>query len=117
MPAMNRARDLGMRRGRALRLALADEFRETRLAAGISQQHLARITGLGQSRVSRTERNMRDALPIDEAPVHAEALGLRLHLKAYPIGSPARDASQLRLLERFRARIDDQFEWRAEARD
>lgn len=45
---------------------------------------------------------------------HSAVLGLRLTVKAYPEGSPIRDAGQLRLLERFRARIGDGWAWRSE---
>jgi len=34
--------------------------------------------------------------------------------RAYPEGSPARDAAQLRLLARFRPRVGLQFTWRTE---
>ena len=51
---------------------------------------------------------------LDELAQHCAALGLRLVVKAYPEGSPVRDAGQLRLLTRFRVAISDRFEWRTE---
>lgn len=93
---------------------VGDELRDARLSAGISQGRLGVAAGLSQSMVSRTERGLRSGLTIHEATVHAEALGLRLHLKAYPVGSPVRDAPQLRLLERLRSVVSDRFRWRTE---
>jgi hypothetical protein len=51
---------------------------------------------------------------MNDAALVAAALGLRLSVKAYPFGSPVRDAAQLRLIDRFRTRVGHQFEWRVE---
>lgn len=114
MSARERARDRGQRHAERLSAALASELREARLAAGVSQRHVAQVTGLSQSRISRTERSSRRVLTIAELAVHAEALGLRLHVRTYPTGSPVRDAAQLALLKRFRSRVDERFTWRSE---
>ncbi|MFV2062245.1 MAG: helix-turn-helix domain-containing protein [Chloroflexota bacterium] len=114
MTARERARDRGRMQGERLRATIASELREARLSAGVGQQHLAQVTGLSQSMISRTERNARAKLTVDELAVMCSALGLRLHLKAYPAGSPVRDAGQLRLLQRFRAVLGERFRWRSE---
>ena len=85
------------------------------LAAGLSQRHVAQVGGSNQSRVSRTERAERMPARVDELAAHCAALGLRLSLKAYPVGSPVRDAAQLRLVERLRGRLGAGFRWRSEA--
>ncbi|MBA2720376.1 MAG: hypothetical protein H0U52_14225 [Chloroflexi bacterium] len=41
-------------------------------------------------------------------------VGLDLALRAYPAGDPIRDAGQLRLLERFRARLHPSLHWSTE---
>jgi transcriptional regulator with XRE-family HTH domain len=97
-----------------LRSSLVSELKEARLVAGVSQRHLAGATGLSQSMISRTERDVRAGLTIEELAIHAEVLGLRLHVRAYPAGSPVRDAAQLRLLARFRGCVGDGFRWRTE---
>jgi hypothetical protein len=51
---------------------------------------------------------------LDELTRHCAALGLRLSLRAYPDGSPVRDAAQLRLLERLRPLVAGRFGWRTE---
>jgi transcriptional regulator with XRE-family HTH domain len=94
---------------------IGSELRDARLAAGLSQRHVARVAGLNQSRVSRTERASRLPARMDELAAHCSALGLRLSLKAYPEGSPVRDEAQLRVLERFGARLHRTFRWRGEA--
>jgi transcriptional regulator with XRE-family HTH domain len=113
--SIERPRDRGQRQAQKLLRELGVELREARLAAGLSQRHVARVAGLNQSRVSRTECSQRMPARVDELAVHCAALGLRLSLKAYPDGSPVRDAGQLRLLERFRSRLDARLRWRSEA--
>lgn len=114
MSSRERTRDRGLQHGLALRAGLAAELHQARLGAGVSQAHIARVAGLTQSRVSRTERNVRNALTIEEAATHAAALGLQLYLKAYPASSAVRDAPQLRVLERLRAHVGPGFRWRTE---
>jgi hypothetical protein len=64
--------------------------------------------------VSRTELALPSAVRIDELAVHAAAVGLRLSVKMYPRGSPVRDAGHLRLLARFKSRVDPALRWRSE---
>jgi transcriptional regulator with XRE-family HTH domain len=114
MATVDRARYRGDRQARKLLRELGNELREARLAAGLSQRHVAQVAGSNQSRVSRTERAQRIPPRVDELAAHCAVLGLRLSLKAYPDGSPVRDLGQLRLLERFRVRIDERSRWRSE---
>ena len=114
MTSVDRTRDRGRRQADKLARVFGLELRDARLAAGLSQEHVSQVAGLSQSRVSRTERADRLPARVDELAVHCAALGLRLSLKAYPEGSPVRDFAQLRLLERFRERLDSQFLWRTE---
>ena len=64
--------------------------------------------------ISRIERNARPRLTIDEASVVCAVLGLHLHVKAYPAGSPVRDAAQLRVATRLRPHVSERFIWRTE---
>jgi len=114
MATVDRTRDKGQRQSDKLVRAFGVELRDARLAAGLSQDHVAHVAGLTQSRVSRTERAERLPARVDELAAHCAALGLRLSLKAYPDGSPVHDVAQLGLLERFRGRLDPQFRWRTE---
>lgn len=115
MAPIDRARDRGIRQAQKLMRELGNELRDARLTAGVSQRHVARVAGLNQSRVSRTERAERVPARVDELAAHCAALGLRLSLKAYPEGPPIRDVAQLRLLERFRSRLHESLSWQSEA--
>jgi transcriptional regulator with XRE-family HTH domain len=110
----DRIRERSRRRARRQLQDLGTELRDVRVAAGLSQAHVARAAGLTQTRVSRIERGQGMAARLDELVAQGAALGLRISTRAYPDGSPARDAGQLRLLARFRARIGPQFSWRTE---
>jgi hypothetical protein len=49
-----------------------------------------------------------------EASRAAAAVGLKLSVRLYPDGDPARDAAQLALLERIRQRLPQEATWRTE---
>lgn len=111
---VDRARDRGRREARALLAALGSELRTARLDAELGQRDVARVTGLSQTMVSRTERSLRPNVTVEEAALICASLGLRLSLRAYPVGSAVRDAAQLRLLARLRAQVSTAFRWRTE---
>jgi transcriptional regulator with XRE-family HTH domain len=115
MPTMERARDRGRLVAADLLGGIARELRTTRRGAGVSQRRLARVAGLTQSGVSRTERGVRTSLTLEELAVHASALGLRVSVKLYPVGSRIRDEPQLRLLAHLRTLVHPVFRWLAEA--
>lgn len=108
------ARDRGKRSSRRQLAALGLELRNARRAAGLSQETVARAAGLSQSHVSRVENAERTMPRLDELARHAAVLGHELSLRAFPVGAPVRDAGQLRLLARFRARVDARWSWRSE---
>lgn len=114
MPTRERARDRGQRNAAREWIRIGTELRDERLAAGLSQSHVAAVAGLTQSRVSRTERGQRLPPRLDELARHCSAVGLRLSVKAYPEGLPVRDAAQLHLLERFRSRLGPGLGWKTE---
>lgn len=115
MPSIERVRYRGKRRADRLVRQLADELRHARLTAGVSQQHVADAAGLSRSVVSRAEAPRAVPATIEDLAMHAAVLGLDLSLKAYPSGSPVRDAGQLRLVERLRAVIGPGLVWTTEA--
>jgi transcriptional regulator with XRE-family HTH domain len=114
MATLERARDRGARQSRALAQSVASELLEARLAAGVSQTHVARAAGLAQSRISRTERAAVPQARLDELTRHCAVLGLKLTMRVYPEGVPVRDAGQLRLLRRLREVVSERFRWRSE---
>jgi transcriptional regulator with XRE-family HTH domain len=96
-----RIRDRGTRRGRQHLLTLATELRSARTAAGLSQESVARATGLSHAEISRIERGAAPWLNIVEAAELCAVLGLDLWLRAYAGGDPLRDAGHAALVGAF----------------
>jgi hypothetical protein len=61
--------------------------------------------GISGSRFGRIERGELRGVSVEQWCRAAAAVGLRLHVRAYPDGDPLRDGPQARLLGRFRARV------------
>jgi transcriptional regulator with XRE-family HTH domain len=101
--------------GRRLQAALGAELREARLARGLCQIDVARATNASHARISRVEHGLLRDLAIADVARHGAAVGLRLQARFFPIGGGLRDAAQLDLLRRFRARIGDAWGWQLEA--
>lgn len=97
-----------MRLGEVLR-----DLRSARIEAGISQSEVARALGRSRSIVTTWERGEFIPDPIQLARWGA-VVGLDVVLRAYPGGSPLRDAAQLRLLRRARQLIGEGWRWRTE---
>jgi transcriptional regulator with XRE-family HTH domain len=101
--------------GRRLQAELGADLREARLARGLRQIDVARATAVSDARISRVERGGLDGLAVAELARHGAAVGLRLHARFYPNAGGLRDAAQVDLLRRLRARIGDQWTWQLEA--
>jgi transcriptional regulator with XRE-family HTH domain len=101
--------------GRRLQALLGSDLREARLASGVGVRDVARSIGMSKSHVTRVELGLVRDLSIAGTARHAAAVGLRLHARLYPEGGGLRDAAQLDLLRRFRARIGDRWSWQLEA--
>ena len=101
--------------GRRLQTELGAELHDARLARGLRQRDVARALHTSRFHVSRVERGALEHLGLAESARHAAAVGLRLHARFYPAAGGLRDAAQLDLLRRLRARIGDRFAWQLEA--
>ncbi len=101
--------------GRRLQADLGAELREARLARGLRQIDVARATNVSIARISRVEHGLLRDLAVADAARHGAVVGLRLHARFYPRGAGLRDAAQLDLLRRFRARIGQAWNWQLEA--
>jgi len=101
--------------GRRLQADLSSELRDARLARGLRQVDVARGITTSQARVSRVEHGRLAHLSVADLARHGAAVGLRLHARFYPAGGGLRDAAQLDLLRRLRARIGDRWSWTLEA--
>jgi transcriptional regulator with XRE-family HTH domain len=93
MPISGRAIDRGTIGGEGALAELAKEFREARLAAGLSQQHVADAARISRSVCSKIERAKARYLSIVTASRICAVLGLQMWIRAYPGGRPLRDAA------------------------
>jgi transcriptional regulator with XRE-family HTH domain len=101
--------------GRRVQAELGLELREARLARGLRLTDVARVANSSTSHVSRVELGLVPDLSIADAMRHGTVVGLRLHARFYPAGGGLRDAAQIDLLRRLRARIGDRWSWQLEA--
>lgn len=109
-----RLADRGAARGKAIVADLARELRDARLDRGLSQEAVARAAGLSAPQVSRIERGAAPSASIEQLARLLAVVGLELSARAYPAGSPLRDAAHVTLLGRFRARLHRSLGWRTE---
>jgi len=114
MPARDDAARHGRRIARQVRERIGDEIRGARLDAGLSQRAAGAAAGMSHAQFGRVERASIPGLTLDQASRAAIAVGLRLSVRTYPDGDPVRDAAQLALLERFRARLPPGTAWATE---
>lgn len=94
-------------------IALADsmaglarrEFREARVASGLSRSDVGRSVGMSASQVDRFERGLLRDIRLEQMCRLSVAVGLVPSLRFYPDGDPLRDAGQVRVLGRLRDRL------------
>jgi transcriptional regulator with XRE-family HTH domain len=104
----------GERRSRQLRLRVAEDVANARIAAGLSQREVARRVGVSPMRIARVEGGDPAAMTIDIVAPIAAVIGLQLAVSLHPDGDPVRDRGQLALLGRFRPRLHEKLRWRTE---
>ena len=90
---------------RALAENARTEIRQARLAAGVSRSDVGRAVGISPSQVDRFERGVLKDVRVEQLCRLAVAVGLSPSLRCFPDGDPVRDAGQLHLFERLRARL------------
>ena len=115
MPNRERRVDRGAMAGRRLQIELGLDLREARLAGGLTGADVARVAHSSKSHVSRVESGLLADVSIAYLAQHGAAVGLKLHARFYPTGGGLRDAAQLDLIRRLRARIGDRWSWQLEA--
>jgi transcriptional regulator with XRE-family HTH domain len=90
------------------------EFRLARLSGGMRQADVARAARTSTARVSRVERGLVRSVRYSQLAALAGAVGLKLHLRAYPAGRRVLDAPQLGLLAELRMRAHASWSWETE---
>jgi transcriptional regulator with XRE-family HTH domain len=93
---------------------VADDSRQARVNAGLSQREVAWAIGTSHSKVSRFERGATLTSDLPFVAAFCAAVGLDLAIRTYPAGDPIRDRAQLALLERLRVRLHPTLRWRTE---
>jgi len=106
--------DRGRRLARQALARIGEEFREARLAAGLTQRQVAEAVGISQAELSRIERGVASWITYQTLVLIATVLGLDLPLRAFPAGGPIRDTAQRQLLAKFRALLPADLSWRTE---
>jgi len=105
MGSRDDARGRGRRRGERLVSELVVEWREMRLAAGLSQATVARSVGLARSTYADLERGEVREIGLVRAAALSGTLGGNLSVRVFPGGSPIRDVAHVALLSRLEARV------------
>jgi transcriptional regulator with XRE-family HTH domain len=105
MPAQQRLHAIGLQRADAVTRRLGREARELRLRAGLSQSELARVLGCTRQWIGRFELGRLRVVDLRRVTRLFMFLGHKVVVTTYPTGEPLRDAGQVRVLERFNARL------------
>jgi transcriptional regulator with XRE-family HTH domain len=82
--------------------------------SGLSQDAVGAACGISGSTEGRIETGITRTVDIRTLAAIAAAVGLDLRLRAYPAGDPIRDAGQVRLLVRLKARLHPSLGWATE---
>lgn len=114
MPIVDRLLQRGTMRGeKALRM-IGEEYRDKRVAVGLSQSEVARAIGISRTTYTRIEGGDVASLSIVRASQAAAVLGLDLAVRSYPGGTPLRDAASLARLARFLVQVGSPLSYATE---
>src|SRR5687767_6695261 len=78
------------------------DIRSARMAAGLTLREVGRRVGVSATTVLELERASRTGAPPELLGKVSAAVGLRVRIKAYPVGPPIRDAASVALIRDFR---------------
>lgn len=101
-------------RARMVRDDVGIEIRRARMASGLKLTDVGRAIGRSAAWISRAERGLIASIGFDDVVVLAAAVGLKLWVTTFPAERAIRDAPQLMLLRRFRARVGETWRWNFE---
>ena len=114
MATWERRRSRGQAVARRMLREIGTQVRIARQAAGLSLRAAATTVGLDYSTLGRIERGLLPGASLEQISLACVAVGLEPSLRAFPRGDAPRDAGQLRLLARFRARLPASAVWQTE---
>src|SRR3954471_2109999 len=104
----------GRRLAEKIRGHIAEDLQAARVGAGLSQKVAASAVGMSHAQFGRIERGELEELTIEQACRAGRAVGLERGATLHPDRDPARDHAQLKLIERFRARLPAGARWDTE---
>lgn len=105
MPSRQQLRSLGVQQADIVNRAVGREVRTLRMAANLSQAQLSAAAGISRTYLCRLELGQVASIDLKVACILFAILGQRLTVKGWPVAEPMRDAGQLKLLDRFDARV------------
>jgi transcriptional regulator with XRE-family HTH domain len=94
--------------------AIGDEIRRSRTSNALSLQVVAKAAGISASELSRIERGLAERVSLIVLSRLCAVVGLDLSVRAFPGGSPLRDARHGRVLGRLRAHVRATLGWALE---
>jgi transcriptional regulator with XRE-family HTH domain len=109
-----RPADIGAERGRTLLAQLVREETAARRDRGLALADVAGAIGVSGSTASRIEAGRSADLGLIRLSSMLAVVGLDLSARAYPGGSPLRDAGHVALLARFRSCLHRSLVWSTE---
>lgn len=114
MATRERPGDRGRRRARQDALTVGLDIRRSRIGAGLSLRTVGAAAGVDHVQLWELERALPSGLDLAAISAIGAVVGLDVRLNAYPAGDAIRDAGQIRLLERLRARLHPSLRWSTE---
>jgi len=93
---------------------VAEDFRRSRVGAGLSLRAVGEAAGVDHARIWRFERGAFGEVTYEDVAALGAVVGLEVRLRSYPAGDPIRDAGQARLLRRLKARLHPGLRWATE---
>jgi transcriptional regulator with XRE-family HTH domain len=115
MPIRRNPIDEAARRARQQVEQVVNDARNLRLSGGLSQASMGAFLGCSRQLIGAIEGDQLEDIGCIQLARLAAAVGLDVTIRAYPAGSPLRDAEHVRLLERFRALLGNAWTWQTES--
>jgi transcriptional regulator with XRE-family HTH domain len=106
--------DRGNARAQTILRDSGNQIRIARQSSGLSMRQAAAAVGMSRASFGRVERGEMANVSVRSLCLAAASVGLEFSGRTYLAGEPVRDAGQLRLLARFRARLPTGAPWATE---
>lgn len=114
MTTRERPVDRGSRIARGDLIRVGNDLRQARVGNGLALARVGLAGALSASQVSRIERGLAPTATVVQLARLGAVVGLDVRVNTYPGPDPIRDAAQVRLIDRFRARLAPSLTLRAE---